>query len=399
MFWIFAGLITAISVAVVIYPLTRRARKMESADSYDLTVYTSQLKEIEGDVERGLIDETEAEAARTEVARRLLNAQTAIDKEEAKLSKTDRKSTGQSSARVAAMAVLFIIPLCSLGLYVMLGSPGLQSQPLASRLSKPPEQQSMTELVASAEHRLMNNPDDLEGWKRLAPIYLSMRRTEDATRAYRNVLRLEGESLLGLSNLGEALVVRDAGIVSKEALDLFLKANKLDPDHPKPRFFLAIALGQQGKGDEAIQAWQSLIDDSEDDAPWVSFSKSQISAIQKRQQDESAAADQGNNAASDDGADTLAGPTRDDMEAAAEMDADDRKDMIEGMVTRLSERLDERGGTADEWVQLIRAELVLNRPDMAAKSVSKALVALQSDLDGLEKVKAAARSLGISVTQ
>ncbi|SNY92818.1 cytochrome c-type biogenesis protein CcmH [Cohaesibacter sp. ES.047] len=406
MFWIVAGVITAITVAVVVYPLTRKARKMASADSYDLTVYASQLKEVEGDVERGLIEQNEADAARAEVGRRLLSAEDALEKQRqnthgASINPDVAPTAGMTNGLIAAVVALFVIPLCSLGLYIALGSPGSSGQPLAERLSKPPQEQSMTELVASAERRLKANPDDLQGWQRLAPIYLSMRRTEEATKAYRNVLRLEGESMLGLANLGEALVVKDAGIVSKEALDLFQRANKLDPDHPKPRFFLAIALGQQGKDQEAINAWQEMINGSPADAPWVSFAKNQISAIRNRienakalPQNDSTTSDQSNELAAQ-----APGPTEDDVEAAAEMDAGDRKAMIEGMVSRLAERLDEQGGTAEEWVRLIRAELVLNRPDMAAKTVSKALVALQSDLEGLEKVKAAARSLGISVTQ
>ena len=81
------------------------------------------------------------------------------------------------------------------------------------------------------------------------------------------------------------------------------------------------------------------------------------------------------------------------------MSAGDRQQMIENMVSQLAERLNKEGGSADEWVRLIRAELVLNRPDEASKTVAKALEALQSDVEGLEKVKAAARSLGVSVNQ
>ena len=153
-------------------------------------------------------------------------------------------------------------------------------------------------------------------------------------------------------------------------------------------------MGQKGAEAEAVQAWQSLIDDSAPQAPWVPFAKSQIEALNQRM------------ASSDDNAQSPAmegtqgpGPTREDMEAASEMSAEDRQQMIENMVSQLADRLNEQGGSSDEWVRLIRAEAVLNRPDMAAKSVAKAMEALQSDIEGLEKVKAAAQSLGVSVTQ
>ena len=420
MFWTVAAILTALSVAVVIYPLTRKARKLESADDYDLTIYKSQLAEIEQDVKRGLIDVSEAEAARAEVARRVLAAQSAIDEQTPKPKSKKGKKGGEAkkvegaisstNVRIAGVVALMLIPFVTVGLYFTLGSPNLQSQPLAGRLSKPPEQQSMTELVASTELRLKNNPDDLVGWKRLAPIYMSIRRPDKAIEALHQVLRLEGETVATLSDIGEAMVVREAGIVSESAFRLFKRANGLDAQAPKPRFFLAIGLGQQGKEQEAIETWQSMINDFPADAPWVPFAKTQIASLAKRiatgqagkasTMPPHASMGQTKEQAIASNADAGApGPTSEDMKAAAEMNAEDRQQMIESMVAGLAERLDSEGGTAEEWVRLIRAELVLNRPDMAAKTVTKAMDALQSDLDGLEKVKAAARSLGVSINQ
>nr|WP_321463408.1 c-type cytochrome biogenesis protein CcmI [uncultured Cohaesibacter sp.] len=404
MFWTIAVVLTLVTIVFAIYPLMRKERKLESASAYDLTIYKSQLKEIDGDVERGLIDEAEAESARAEVARRVIGAQDALDKE-----RTATRSDGSSgvgsqperdrvSLRVAVTTIALFIPLLSLGIYFALGSPDLEGQPLQARLSKPPEQQSLTELVASAERKLAANPDDLEGWKKMAPVYARMRRTEDAILAYRNILRLEGESVDALSDLGEVLVIRDAGVVKDEARALFQRANMLDATAPKPRFFIAIALGQTGEEREAILRWQALVDDSAEGAPWIPFANEQIAALQKRIASKSVADANPSNAPQTEGA-ALPNPSKEDVDSASEMSAEDRQQMIAGMVANLAERLKTEGGTADEWVRLIRAELVLNRPDMAAKTVTRALDALQSDIDGLEKVKAAARSLGVSIDQ
>ena len=172
----------------------------------------------------------------------------------------------------------------------------------------------------------------------------------------------------------------------------FKRANLLDATAPKPRFFLAIAEGQSGEVKDAIEKWQALIADSAEDAPWIPFANEQIAALQKRVA--AGSTDNGEAAQA-----PLAGPSKEDVDNAAEMTAEDRQQMIKGMVANLADRLNSEGGTADEWVRLIRSELVLNRPDMAAKTVTRALDALQSDVDGLEKVKAAARSLGVSIDQ
>ena len=412
MFWILAALLTAVAIAAVVVPLFRKSGAAQSADSYDLSIYKSQFKEIDADLKRGLIQPSEAEAARAEVARRVLQAQSAIDKEQGTAQISEAHSlSGDRSDRsgmpdlrfVAAVAVL-VIPLVSFSVYFLLGSPGAESQPLSVRLNKPPEEQSLTELIASAEMRLKQNPDDAEGWKKLAPIYLSMRRPDEAVTALRNVLRIEGESSATLADLGEAIVVQEGGVVTKDAYSAFRRANQLDPSQPKPRFFLAIALGQQNADEEAIKAWNALIADSAEDAPWVSFARSQLASLRKRSSASQTGDASGSGTASLSGEagvsqqSELAGPSQEDVDAAAELSDEGRQEMVEGMVDRLSQRLDDEGGSAEEWVRLIRAEIVLNRPDRAAKTVSKAMDALQSDVDGLEKVEAAARSLGLSVT-
>ncbi|MCT4654457.1 MAG: c-type cytochrome biogenesis protein CcmI [Cohaesibacter sp.] len=388
MFWILAALLTALVIMVVLYPLSRKQKQLDSADAYDMTVYKAQLKEIDGDVERGLIAPNEAEAAKAEVARRLLYTQESMDKAQ---SEGEGPSKG-TAIKVSSLLALVVLPVVGLGLYYHLGAPELKGEPLAERLAKAPEEQSLIERVASVERVLSANPDDVRGWKLIAPIYLTMRRPEDATRAYGNVIRLEGETAQNLSDLGEAMVVGEGGLVSPKAVGVFLRANKLAPKAPKPRFFLAIALGQQDKTQEAITAWQSLIDDSKADSAWVPFAKNQIASLSKKLGDTQPAPKA-------EETDALRGPTQEDIDNASQMEAEDRQQMIETMVASLSERLESEGGTADEWVRLIRAELVLKRPDKAAKTVQKALTALQSNVEGLEKVKAAARSLGLSINQ
>jgi cytochrome c-type biogenesis protein CcmH len=388
MFWIFAALLTALAIMVVLYPLSRKQKKLESADAYDLTVYKSQLKEIDTDVKRGLIAASEADAARAEVARRLIYTQEAMDGEQ------ETAASNAGAVKISSLLALLIVPVVGLGLYYHMGKPDISGQPLAERLTKDPEQQTLIERVASVERVLKANPDDIRGWKLIAPIYLTMRRPDDAIRAYSNVVRLEGETAKNLSDLGEALVVKEGGVVTQKAIGLFLQANKLDRIAPKPRFFLAIALGQQDKIPQAIEAWQALISDSKPDSAWVPFAESQIAALNKKLGETPATSVPDSQNAS-----ATKGPTQEDIDNAAQLDATDRQAMIENMVTTLSERLESEGGSAEEWVQLIRAELVLKRPDKAAKTVNKALEALRSDVSGMEKIKAAARSLGLSANQ
>ena len=72
--WIILACLTAIVLLVLLRPLAGQGIDGGSADAFDSAVYRDQLGEIESDRARGLIGEEEAEAARVEIARRLLAA-------------------------------------------------------------------------------------------------------------------------------------------------------------------------------------------------------------------------------------------------------------------------------------------------------------------------------------
>jgi cytochrome c-type biogenesis protein CcmH len=60
------------------------------------------------------------------------------------------------------------------------------------------------------------------------------------------------------------------------------------------------------------------------------------------------------------------------MAAAQEMSAEERQDMISGMVAGLAERLATEGGSAQEWARLINAYGVLGRNEDAQAVLQEA---------------------------
>jgi len=89
-----------------------------------LEVYRAQLSEVDRDLNRGLIEETAAEAARTEISRRIL-----------KLEEDSPERTQQSAAsqRVLAPLLGLLVAAAALGLYLSLGSPDTPGIPYAAR--------------------------------------------------------------------------------------------------------------------------------------------------------------------------------------------------------------------------------------------------------------------------
>lgn len=61
------------------------------------------------------------------------------------------------------------------------------------------------------------------------------------------------------------------------------------------------------------------------------------------------------------------GPSQSDIEAAAAMTPEERRQMVEGMVARLEERIVSAGGEPEDWVRLISAYVTLGRPEEARR--------------------------------
>src|SRR5438874_2227755 len=63
---------TSRTMAILLVPLLVRRQRTASRDAYNLAVYRDQLAEVERDLARGVLTAEQADAARTEISRRIL---------------------------------------------------------------------------------------------------------------------------------------------------------------------------------------------------------------------------------------------------------------------------------------------------------------------------------------
>ena len=374
LFWVIAAILTLGASLAVLLPLTGGTKGASPAGDHDLEVYRDQLSELDRDMARGLIQPGEADEARAEIARRILRLG-ATAQPGAAMPRPSR------SARWVASVAVLAVPLLSWGLYGILGSPDLPSQPLAERLAKNPADASVDELVARAEAHLAANPSDGKGWDVLAPIYLRLQRFPDAVTAYRNAIRLDGDSAVRQSGLGEAIASAAGGIVSADAQNAFEAALKLDPANAKANFYLAVGLAQEGKKAEAVAAWQKMLGQLAPDSPWRN-------AVQQ------ALAEAGEPAGT-----PANGPDAQQAEAAQQMSPQDRQAMIETMVAGLDDKLKQNPRDEEGWMRLIRSYVVLGKADQARDALGRAVAAFGADSEQAKKFTAFAASLGVTATE
>ena len=365
--WIILAALTAIVLVVVLWPLAAASRSESVAQGFDAAVYRDQLDEIESDRARALIGDKEAEAARIEISRRLLAADT-----KARASQS-AKASG-ASARAAMLGVALVLPLLALGLYLVYGSPRIPDQPLVARLQDPANDQNLAALVAKVEARLREHPEEGAGWEVIAPVYLTWRRYTEAADAYAQAIRLLGESAKRLSGRGQALVLANNGVVTEEARRALERALELDQTLIEPRILLAIAKEQDGKFAEAVADWRALLAEADANAPWRAMVEARIEAADAH----------------------LAGkPSAPDIAAVEKMSPAERQAMVETMVQRLAERLDREPSDLPGWLQLVRAYSVLDRKEDAMDALRRAKQQFSGNAQALQQLDRLAAELGL----
>ena len=375
LFWIIAAVLTLGASLTVLLPFTRHAEG-EAGTSHDLEVYRDQLGEIDKDTARGLIAPSDVEQARAEIARRIIK----LDAENAR----EPKKTSQLTPQLVVVIAVLAVPLLSWSIYTAIGSPDVPSQPLSARLSQKLSDSSVDELIARAEAHLIANPSDCRGWDVLAPVYLRMGRSDDAVTAYRNAIRIEGSTAARQSGFGEAIAGSAGGIVTSDARLAFEAALKLEPANPKARYFLALALAQEGKVADAAIAWRQLAESLPADSPWRPSTEQVIAQAEARTATAKADAPR---------------PSQGDIGAAASLSSGNRTALIEGMIETLDEKLRQNPRDPEGWMQLVRSYQVLGKTDQVQDALGRAYAVLGRDSEDGRKLTELAVSLGLKVTE
>jgi cytochrome c-type biogenesis protein CcmH len=380
--WIAITLLTTGLAVILLRPILD-AGGSGADHGHDVEVYKDQLAEVARDEQQGLISETEAAYARAEIGRRLLAASDRAAGQESapEMTQAMPKAGRSPSVWVASAVIILVLPLVGIGLYRNIGQPDLPDLPLAARMEQIASDEPL--LLATVENRLMKTPDDGKGWDLLAPIYYRLGRHEDAKNAFDNAIRLLGPSAERLSGLGETLVDLSAGTITDEAKKAFRDALTLEPNHPRARFYVALALEKEGRKSEALAGLVDLVRVSPKDAPWLDFINRHIDRLQKPDSAKADAMAPGN-------------PTAADVEAAQSMEAGDRDQMIRSMVAGLDEKLKANPDNFDGWMRLVRSYAMLKEPAKAQDALARGLAAFPQDSEKGKALLAAAKDLGVT---
>lgn len=258
-----AGILMALALAFVLWPLTRQ-RKAEGAAPHlqsSLLIHRDQLKQLQADRDSGTLSAEEFESEQAELGKRVIEDALAALEDTAPV---DVKASG----RWAAIAIAVVLPVAAIGLYLKLGSPAAIAPdvpPLsaaAPAAEASPHGLSFEEIGKSAEElaaRLRDSPGDGDGWATLARSYNVLGRFKEAADAYaKAVSLLPGDAQL-LADYADALAMSQGQKLDGKPLEIIGQALKADPANLKALALAGTAAFERKDYAGAVGYWEKIV--------------------------------------------------------------------------------------------------------------------------------------------
>ena len=394
-FWLICLVLGLLVAGTLAAPLLRPAAT--TGNNADVAIYRAQLDELDRDVERGVLVPEEAERARTEIARRLLAANRATP-------------TGKATSRPAkatAFVLAFLLLAGSLALYQFIGAPGYPDLPLTERLAASdaaranrPDQVALEAATPAAppvevpdDYRTAidqlrtiapTRPDDLKAWELLAFHEAELRNYAAAARAQAQVIEIKGDATdtEDRRRLLDMMVTAAGGFVSPEAETVIQGILARDPENIPALFYLGALYNQTDRPDIAYRLWRGIVENGDPATFHVAAARAQIEDAAFR-------------AGVQYSLPPLRGPSAEDIRNTEDMTPEDRQAMIAGMVTQLSDRLANEGGSASEWARLIASYGVLGDTESARTVWIEAREVFATSDAAMQILTEAAQSAGV----
>lgn len=244
-FWIMTALLTTLAGLLVL------AGARRGVDVDEAVSASAELAELDRLKARGLLDEAGWIAARAEAGRRILSSQ--------RVAAPVR--TGPHDRRWV-LAGLAVMALGTLGLYAIVGAPGLPDQAYERRVDQWTTELDTLEapqIAAVAARVVRERPEDHQALTMLGAARFEAGDPIGAASAFRRALALRPDDAQSWARLGESLVRANNGVVDAAAEAAFGQALRRDPGQLGARYFLGEAALARGDAAGARALWGPLI--------------------------------------------------------------------------------------------------------------------------------------------
>lgn len=229
-FWIFALLLVAAAVALLIVPLLRKARPARDEGIDALVVLRDQKRELDREVAAGRMTAEERELRVAELSRRVV--------EEGLTEPQAAAAAGPTQRRGLAIALCVLIPIVAFAGYFVIGTPAALDASNRALVTKGAGHGDITaaqfrEMLTELKARLDKNPNDATGWKMLAGGLRYIQDFAGAAEAYRRATDLVPTDAAAFADYADALAMAQNRNLDGKPTELIQKALALDPKQQK----------------------------------------------------------------------------------------------------------------------------------------------------------------------
>jgi cytochrome c-type biogenesis protein CcmH len=279
-FWILIAAVSALVVIAITRPLLARTDAAAAGPDSEAAIYAAQLAELEREAALSGMSQTDLDAAKAELGRRLLRAAKAAPAGAISAPPNTKMPTG------IAIALALILPGSAMAIYLALGSPDAPSQSWEQRDAAKKERTQYETLVSGLETALQSGKGDAQGWRLLAQAYRNLGDDAKALDALKRALQWHDTRKLEMPGdlaaaLGSGLIAEAQGTVTVAALRMLNQTLKADPENSAAKFYLGLERAQKGDATGARSFWTPLLDKLPPDSPQRADLKKRIAALPK----------------------------------------------------------------------------------------------------------------------
>ena len=300
------------------------------------------------------------------------------------------------TSQLSNMILLIAGSVCVAGTaalyWYVLGSPSMPAQPLSARTAELDQTSALAksqleekqQAFATAREKTLAQTENIGGWLELALASAELGRAGEELDALRAALSLSGGDISIKSMLAEALTRSADNQVIPEARQLVTEVLQDNPEEPRALFLFGLAAMEDGDYQAALTRWGVLVEISPPQAPWLEIVRTNMRNAAKK----AGIAEE-----------ILPALSAEVIEQAAEMSEEERRQMIEGMVDTLRQRLQDRPDDLTGWQRLARAYVVLDQPEAALEALVTASKLAPEDITAqlavLEQLMRAGQDTGL----
>ena len=263
-FWIIS-ILMLITGLVMVLPrlLTGKTTTAKDNREQNISIAKERLAELENELEEGTLSRELYQQTLAELEKSLL-----VDIEDADNVAAKTRTT---SGRLAAIALVIVVPLLSFLFYNMYGSPqhlavkGPGQHPAniptsapatASATESPKETPSMEEMVSGLQKKIAENPADPNAWYLLGRLHAASGDFAASVAAYEKLVEVSDRQPTALVVLADSLAMTQDGSLAGRPVELINEALQKEPAHTTALWMAGQAAADNKQYLEAMDYWQ-----------------------------------------------------------------------------------------------------------------------------------------------